>query len=145
MSSLVETRRAYDKLVQLLDQEIRKRSGSAKDLEKFREALDTAFYLLGWARFEYLVTQETKDIIDENVRTKSVEHHAWRYLKDNLRGVTVVRRLDLVFHANPSVRDQLAKDYELRAEAAHNYKSFPKEAKDISTWLQSLEDLVTKF
>lgn len=145
MSSLVETQRAYDKLVQLLNQEIRKRSGSTKDLEKFREALDSAFYLLGWGQFEHLVTQQTKEIIDENIRTKSVERHAWRFLKEHVKSTTIGQRLDMVFHASPSVKDQLAKDYESRKAIAHNYKLLPKEAKDISAWLQNLEDLVEKF
>jgi hypothetical protein len=48
MSRLAETRSAYDKLVELLDAEVRKRSGSTKDLERFQETLDVAFYLLGW-------------------------------------------------------------------------------------------------
>jgi hypothetical protein len=64
MSRLAETRSAYDKLVELLDAEVRKRSGSTKDLERFQATLDVAFYLLGWAQFEYLVRQETDDLID---------------------------------------------------------------------------------
>jgi hypothetical protein len=145
MSRLAETQRAYDKLVQLLDQEIRKRSGETRDLQRFRETLDSAFYLLGWAQFEYLVRQEADDLIDDRARAQTVERHAWQYLKDNLKSVTVRRRLDLIFHAKPSVRAQLNKDYDLRNDAAHNYKSIPKEAKDISSWLESLEGLVDKF
>jgi len=145
VSSLVDTKRAYDKLVQLLDQEIRKRSGSTKDLEKFREALDSAFYLLGWGQFEHLVTDQTKEIIDQKIRTKSVERHAWEFLKARVKSTTVRNRLDMVFHTNPSVRGQLADDYELRNDVAHDYKKLPKEARDISAWLQSLENLVDKF
>jgi hypothetical protein len=52
MSRISETQRAYNKLVELLDQEIRKRKGSAKELERFRQSLDVAFYLLGWGQFE---------------------------------------------------------------------------------------------
>jgi hypothetical protein len=51
MSRLTETKRAYDKLIELLNQEIRKRSGSTQDLERFRQTLDVAFYLLGWGQF----------------------------------------------------------------------------------------------
>jgi len=145
MSRLSETQRAYGTLVQLLDQEIRKRSGPARDLERLRETLDVAFYLLGWSQFEYLVRQEAADLIDEKTRSKSVEHHAWRYLQDNLRALAVRRRLDLIFHTNPAVRTQLDKDYEVRNEAAHNYRLLPKEAKDVSAWLLKLEDLVEKF
>jgi hypothetical protein len=145
MSRLTETQRAYSTLVQLLDQEIRKRSGSTRDLERFRETLDVAFYLLGWSQFEYLVRQEVEDLIDEKARAKSVERHAWRYLQDNLKALAVRRRLDLIFHTETAVRVQLDKDYELRNEAAHNYRHLPKEAKDVSAWLLKLEDLVEKF
>jgi hypothetical protein len=33
----------------------------------------------------------------------------------------------------------------VRNDAAHDYKLLPGEAKDISTWLNELEDLVDKF
>lgn len=145
MNRLAETQSAYDKLIQLLDQEIRKRSGPAKDLQCFRETLDSAFYLLGWAQFEYLVRQEVGDLVDDKAQAQTVERYAWQYLKDNLRGLTVRRRLDLIFHAQPAVRSQLNKDYDLRNDAAHNYKSIPREAKDISAWLEDLEELVNKF
>ena len=145
MSRLAETQRAYTTLVQLLDQEIRKRSGPTKDLERFRETLDVAFYLLGWSQFEYLVRQEAVDLIDEKARGQSVERHAWQYLQDNPKALAVRRRLDLIFHAQPAVRAQLDKDYELRNDAAHNYRSLPREAKDVSAWLLRLEDLVEKF
>jgi hypothetical protein len=145
VSRLSETQRAYDRLSKLLDQEIRKRSGSTKDLEQFRETLDVAFYLLGWAQFEHLVREEAKDLIDINARAHSVERHAWQYLKENLRNFPVRSRLDLIFHANPVARDRLKKDYDVRNDAAHDYKYLPKEAKDVSAWLQSLEDLVNKF
>ncbi len=52
MSRIQETKRAYDKIAQLLNQEIRKRGGSTQELERFRETLDVAFYLLGWGQFE---------------------------------------------------------------------------------------------
>jgi hypothetical protein len=145
MSRLVETQQAYDRLVQLLDQEIRKRSGSTKDLERFREALNAAFYLLGWSQFEYLVRQETEDLIDEQAGARTIERYAWQYLKENLKNFTVRRRFDLIFHTNPAARAGLDKNYTVRNDVAHNYKLLPKEAKNISAWLQSLEDLVAKF
>ena len=145
MSRLLDTCRAYDKLAQLLDQEIRNRSGSIKELERFRETLDVALYLLGWSQFEYLVRQAAKDFVEAKARAQTVERHAWQYLKDNLRDVTVRRRLDLIFHENPVARGELDKDYTFRNEAAHNYKMLPKEAKTILPWLQSLEELVEKF
>jgi hypothetical protein len=145
MSRLTETQRAYAMLVQLLDQEIRKRTGPTRDLERFRETLDVAFYLLGWSQFEYLVRQETKDLIDQKSKVQTVERHAWQYLQDNLKALAVRRRLDLIFHTIPTVRAQLDKDYELRNDVAHNYRYLPREAKDVSAWLLRLEDLVEKF
>jgi hypothetical protein len=100
---------------------------------------------LGWAQFEYLVRQEAGDLIDEKATVKTVESHAWQYLKQNVKNLKVRLRLDLVFHANHAVLAKLAKDYEVRNEAAHDYKYLPKEARDISDWLRGLEDLVAKF
>lgn len=146
MSRLAETQRAYDRLAQLLDEEIRKRSGSTKELEGFRETLDVAFYLLGWAQFEYLVRKETEDRIDENAKVRTVDRHAWQFLKENVKSLKVRLRLDLIFDANPAVRTGLDKDYDVRNEAAHNYKKLPPAAKGrISAWLRSLEDLVDRF
>ena len=72
MSRLLDTCRAYDKLAQLLDQEIRNRSGSIKELERFRETLDVALYLLGWSQFEYLVRQAAKDFVEAKARAQTV-------------------------------------------------------------------------
>jgi hypothetical protein len=145
MSRLIETRRAYDRLAQLIDQEIRKRTSSTKDLERFRETLDVAIYLLGWAQFEYLVRKQTEDLIDEKATAQTVERHAWQFLKENVKNLKVRLRLDMIFHANATVRAGLQKDYDVRNDAAHNYKTLPEEAKDVSAWLKSLEDLVEKF
>jgi GAF domain-containing protein len=146
MSRLLDTQRAYDHLAQLLNEEIRKRRGSANELERFRETLDVAFYLLGWAQFEYLVRKETEDRIDENEKkARTVERHAWKYLKANVKNLKVRLRLDLLFHAQPTVQATLKKDYDVRNDAAHNYKTLPPEAKRISAWLRSLEDLVDRF
>lgn len=145
MSRLGETQRTYDKMVQLLDQEIRARHGSTKDLERVRETLEAAFYLLGWAQFEYLVRKETEDRVKELARAQTIERHAWLFLKENVKNVKVRLRLDLIFHSSPAVRAELEKDYERRNEVAHGYKLIPKEAKDISAWLENLESLVEKF
>ncbi len=144
MSRLVDTQRAYDRISQLLDQEMRNRKGSTTELERFRQTLDVAFYLLGWAQFEYLVRKEAEDQIEAKAKGHTVERHAWNYLKANLKGLAVRLRLDIIFHGNPVVRNSLDKDYTLRNEAAHDYK-LPKEAKDISGWLKSLEKLVDDF
>jgi hypothetical protein len=78
-------------------------------------------------------------------RAHTIEGHAWRYLKENLKSLPVRRRLDLIFHTISALRAQLDKDYTVRSEAAHNYKLLPKEAKNVSAWLQNLEDLVSRF
>lgn len=145
MSRIEETKRAYEKLAELLDQEIRKRRGSAKDLERFREALDVAFYLLGWGQFEYLARKAAETLIENNARSHAVEGHAWRYLRGNIKSLPVRARLDLIFHHDPTVRASLDKEYTVRNEAAHNHKMLPPEAKDVSGWLQKLEELVAKF
>lgn len=145
MSRLTETKRAYDKLIELLNQEIRKRSGSTQDLERFRQTLDVAFYLLGWGQFEYLVRKEAEERIEEKSRARTVDGVAWRQLLDTVKGISVRRRLDLIFHGNQEVLNSLHREYTVRNEAAHDYKSLPSEAKDVSVWLKELEDLVDKF
>lgn len=145
MSRLIETRRAYDKLVELLDQEIRNRRGSANDLERFRESLDVAFYLLGWGQFEYLVREHATESIELRARTRTVDRHAWLYLEENVKSLSVRRRLDLIFHGDDATRNSLDKEYTVRNDAAHNYRLLPPEAKDVSAWLMKLEDLVGKF
>jgi len=145
MSRLDETKQAYEKLEQLLDQEIRTRTGPTKDLERFRETLEVAFYLLGWSQFEYLVREEMKAIVEQKARAHTVDGHAWKYLLDNAKDIPVRRRLDVIFHADAAVRGTLDKDYSVRNEAAHNYKKLPSEAKNIADWLAKLELLVSKF
>ena len=145
MSRLTETRQAYVRVVQLLDQEIRKRSGPTKDLEQFRKTLDTAFYLLGWSQFEYLVRKEGDVLINDKARAQTIDRHAWLYLKENLRNVPIRRRLDLIFHANQEIRERLAKDYDLRNGVAHNNEPIPKEARNISAWIEHLDELVERF
>lgn len=145
MSKLIDTKRAYDSFKRLIDEEKRERRGDLNKLQKFEEALDVAFYLLGWAQFEYLVRTESKDVIENNARSKLVEKHAWSYLLENVKDFSVRKRLDLIFHERPDVSKQLNKDYTVRNDAAHNYKNIPKEAKDVSQWLQHLEDLVDHF
>jgi hypothetical protein len=145
MSKLTETKRAYDKVAELLDQELLERGSNANELRRFREALDVAFYLLGWAQFEYLVRQEAKERIENNARAKTVDGIAWQYLLANSRGVPIRRQLDMIFHANTKMRASLHKDYELRNDAAHNYKMLPREARDVSEWLRGLEELIDLF
>lgn len=145
MSRLTETRQAYVRVVKLLDQEIRKRSGPTKDLEQLRKTLDNAFYLLGWSQFEYLVRREGDSLITDKAKAQTIDRHAWRYLKENLRNVPIRRRLDLIFHANQEIREQLDKDYDLRNGVAHNNEPIPQEARDISAWIQRLDELVDSF
>lgn len=145
MSKLSETKTAYDKLVELLDQEIRTRSGSAHELERIRDTLNVAFYLLGWGQFEYLIGKETKTQVENRGRTHAIDKHAWKYLQENIKNLSIRRRLDLIFHDNQNARNSLDKEYTVRNEAAHDYKMLPKEAKDVSQWLEKLENLIAKF
>jgi len=145
MSRLTETAKAYDTVTDLLNQEIRKRTGSTADLQRQREALDVAFYLLGWAQFEHLVKKEAEEVIERERRTKQVARHAWAFLAKELKRASVRQKLDLIFEAKPSVRVGLDKDYTVRNEAAHNYSMLPAEAKDVSAFLQKLERLVDEF
>lgn len=107
--------------------------------------MKVAFYLLGWAQFEYLVRKETEDRVDELARLQTIERHAWQYLKQNIRNFSVRNRLNLIFHVDTTVRAELDRNYDIRNDAAHDYKLLPKEAKDISAWLGGLEELVEKF
>lgn len=100
---------------------------------------------MGWGQFEYLVRKEAEERIENNARAHTVDGHAWRYLKENVKNIPVRRRLDLIFHDKPAVRASLDREYMVRNDAAHDYKLLPGEAKDISTWLNELEDLVDKF
>lgn len=97
------------------------------------------------AQFEYAVRQEAQDLIDDKTRVQTVERHAWRYVRENLKSIPIRRRLDLIFHGKPSTRAQLNKDYDLRNDAAHGNKFIPKEAKDISAWLSGLNELIDEF
>jgi hypothetical protein len=92
-----------------------------------------------------LVRQEANDFIDGMARAKTIDGHAWKYLQQNLKNLPVRRRLDLIFHTSPTTREKLHKDYTVRSEAAHDYKMLSREAKDVSGWLENLEDLVEKF
>jgi hypothetical protein len=99
---------------------------------------------LGWAQFEYLMRQEANEMIKEKARGKTIDGKAWQFLEENIKNIPVRRRLDMIFHGDQATRDQLHKDYTARSEAAHDYK-MPKEARDVSDWLQVLEILVGKF
>jgi len=65
MSQIGDTYRAHSRLTQLLNEEMLKRRGSLKELERFRETLNAAFYLLGWSQFEYLVRRAAENLIDD--------------------------------------------------------------------------------
>jgi hypothetical protein len=145
MSKLTDTKRAFDRISGLLDQEILKRGSNVKELERYRETLDVAFYLLGWAQFEHLARTRATEIIEEQSRSKALEGHAWLFLQQHVRGLGLRKKLDIIFHADQKIRATLDADYDLRNEAAHNYKTLPRQARDISIWLNGLEEMVTKF
>jgi hypothetical protein len=91
------------------------------------------------------VRREVEQRVSENARRPTVDGYAWRYLSENLKSMSVRHRLDLIFHADHAVRSFLEKEYNVRNEAAHDYKQLPREAPDISVWLDKLEELVDKF
>ncbi|MGM4877060.1 hypothetical protein AB7645_38160 [Bradyrhizobium sp. 956_D2_N1_5] len=145
MSKLIETRRAFALVEELLNQEIRKGGNQAKELARFRETLQAAFYLLGFAQFEFLVKSKSKEVVSEHAALRTADGHAWRHLKQNINGVSLRAQLDIIFHSDPKLRSKLDENYTVRNDVAHNYKRLPPEAQDIVTWLQSLEDVVEKF
>lgn len=145
MSRLTDTKRAYDKISTLLDQEILKKKGNTKDLERFRECLDVAFYLLAFGQFENLVKKEARERIEQHAAAKHVDGRAWQYMLQNLKSVPLRRQLDVIFHGNDIVLAGLHKDYDVRNDAAHDYKLLPKEARIVSDWVQELEDLISNF
>jgi hypothetical protein len=145
MSKLTDTKRAFDKVAELLDQEIRKGGSNAKELQRHRDIMRSAFYLLAWAQFEHLAREKAKDIAEGHARGSTVDGLAWSYLKKNIKALPLRAKLDIVSHGNTKVLAQLNDDYDLRNEAAHNYKLIPSYAQDISGWLDDLEDLVGRF
>ena len=101
--------------------------------------MDVAFYLLGWAQFEYITRKEAEARIEVEAAAKTMHGTAWRYVKDNVKAFSIRRKLEVTFQANP------AKLTALNNEAAHNYKKLPSEARDISSWLDELEKLVDRY
>jgi hypothetical protein len=145
MSKLTDTKQAYDKVASLLRKEFLQAGSNANEVKRVQEAVDVAFYLLGWAQFEHLIREETIVRIEEHALAKTVHGIAWQYIKEHVKSLPVRRRLDLIFHANQKVRNALHDDYDLRNGVAHNYKVLPKEARDdMSEWLRGLEELVEK-
>ena len=142
MSKLTDTKKAYDVISKIIDQEIRNRTSSAKDLQKSREVLDVAFYLLGWGQFEYLVRKETETTVLENARAKGRERHAWLFLKENVKSMTVRQRLEFLFDGKPDLLAKLKKTYDVRNEAAHDNKGLPVDILDLSSWLEDLEERI---
>jgi hypothetical protein len=144
MSRVLDTKRAFDKLSTLLDQEVRNRRGPTHDLEQFRRTMNVAFYLLGWAQFEFLMRREADSRIKSSARGHTLDAQAWKYLQENIKNVSIRQRLDILFHSDPKLRGSLHDDYTVRNDAAHDYK-LPTEAGDVAAWLQSLEDIIKSF
>lgn len=142
MSKLTDTKKAFDLISKVIDQEIRKKTSSAADLEKSREVLNVAFYLLGWGQFEYLVRKETESAVEQNARAKGKERHAWLFLKENVKTMTVRQRLEFLFDGKPDLLQKLKRTYEVRNEAAHDNRGLPVEIADLSAWLKDLEDRI---
>jgi hypothetical protein len=145
MSKLTDTKRAYDAITKLVDTQILKKGSNLKELQRFREALDVAFYLLGWSQFEYLVREEARGRIEEMSRSKGPDGRAWKFVQQNLKSFALRKKLEVIFHSDAKTLHSLNDDYDLRNDAAHNYAKLPREARDISAWLAGLEGLTDKF
>jgi hypothetical protein len=145
MSKLIETKRAFEEIEELLNQKIRNGGTRAKELERHRATLQRAFFLLGFGEFERIVKTKAKEVIGEKSPQKGIDGHAWRYLKDNLKGVPLRKQLDIIFHGNEKIRSSIDDNYDIRNDIAHNSQHLPSNAADIAAWLESLEDLVDKF
>lgn len=141
MSRLTDTKRAFDKVTALLDQEIRKKASNSKDLEKYRAIVDIAFYVLAFGQFEYLVKKEATDIIDENAALKTLAGRAWKIVQQK-GDVPLRKMLDLIYHADQKVLNSLNKSYSIRNDAVHGNQMLPTEVKDVALFIQHLEDLV---
>ena len=145
MSKLNDTRLAYDRVKAMLDQQLLARSSNAQQIRDCQSAVDVAFYLLGWAQFEYLSRKEAEERIEVEAHAKTIHGGAWRYIREHIKSFSVRRKLEVIFFANQSTLNKLYKDYEIRNEAAHNYKKLPAEVSDVSAWLEHLDDLVGNF
>ena len=97
------------------------------------------------AQFEYITRKEAEARIEVEAAAKTMHGTAWRYVKDNVKAFSIRRKLEVIFQANPAKLTALNKDYDIRNEAAHNYKKLPSEAIDISAWLDELEKLVDRY
>src|ERR1700679_2563627 len=139
MSKITETQRAYNAISELVRAEILKRGSNMQDLQRFRQALDVAFYLLGWAQFEPLTREEANERIDGMARGATINAGAWKFVQQNLKGYPLRKKLDVIFHGDAKTLGELNKDYDVRNDAAHNYSRLPSEAREISAWLAGLE------
>jgi hypothetical protein len=145
MSRITDTKRAYQRLSKMLDKELVERRGDTKELEQFRQTMDAAFYLLAWARFEYLVRKEAEEVVDQHASSKGIDGHSWRYFKENIKSVSVRKRLEVILHAEPKTLQALDKEYTFRNDIAHDNKQLPKEVGGVEAWIVKLEDVIEKL
>ncbi|MET0529368.1 MAG: hypothetical protein ABW003_13720 [Microvirga sp.] len=145
MSKLTDTKRAYERVRDLLEQQLLTRRSDAQEVRDALAAVEVAFYLLGWSQFEFLARKEAEQRIKGYAASKTADGIAWRYVNDNIKAFSLRRKLDVIFSANQTTLGALNKDYDLRNEAAHNYQKLPSEARDVAAWLEHLEDLVSRF
>ncbi|MGH1575500.1 hypothetical protein ACRAWG_38885 (plasmid) [Methylobacterium sp. P31] len=145
MSKLTETKQAYDRVQDLLRKQLLVRGSDARQIRAAQEAVDASFYLLGWGQFEYLTRREAEQRVDAEARAKTIHGAAWRYVKKNFSSFSLRRKLEVIFHADQATLATLNEDYERRNETAHDYKKLPPEARDISAWLEGLEQLVDRY
>jgi len=144
MSRLIETKRAFDKVTTLLDQEIRKKTSNSKDLENYRAIVEIAFYVLAFGQFEYLVKREAIGIIEENAALKTLDGRAWKIVHQK-GDVPLRKMLELIYHSNQKVLKSLNESYSIRNDSVHGNQLLPKEAKDVTLFIQQLEELVANL
>jgi hypothetical protein len=145
VSKLSETKLAYDRVKALLDQQLLEKKGSAQQIRDCQEAVNVAFYLMGWAQFEFLTRKAAQERIETEARAKTVHGVAWRHILKNFSPFSVRRKLEVIFFTDQATLGRLNKDYELRNDESHNYKKLPRDVSDVSAWLDHLETLVDKF
>jgi hypothetical protein len=145
VSKLIETKAAFDRVKALLDKELLNKKGDAQQIRDCQSAVNVAFYLLGWAQFEYLTRKEAEDRIEADARAKTVHGISWRYVLDTIKAFSLRRKLEVIFFTDPATLKKLGEDYEIRNEAAHDYKKLPSKVSDVSAWLDHLESLVDRF
>lgn len=73
MSKLTDTKRAYERVRDLLEQQRLTRRSDAQEVRDALVAIDVAFYLLGWSQFEFLARKEAEQRIKGHAASKTAD------------------------------------------------------------------------